>query len=249
MAQQYKNIQEYLDSLKPEAVTPETVVTTIGTVDVTDRPARELGKVSLKDSDAQIGAVEIKDGTSATRAVVSSASQGLRVYLSVYPDVDLAGGVFPSVADWNGSVGTYLPLVGLGDGKGWDDAAGVVPVSQNLNIPGGVYQPTLDTNLGASAAKLVKASAGNVFSISCYNATAVGAQFAQLYDLSSATIGAATPLLEFIVFPKNQIVIGTDFFTNAGLHFASGIVFGWSTTSASYVAGTAGDQRTYITFK
>jgi hypothetical protein len=46
-----------------------------------------------------------------------------------------------------------------------------------------------------------------------------------------------------------MIVLGTDFFTENGLYFSTGIAFAYSTSPTTYVAATAGEQVTCVRYK
>jgi hypothetical protein len=159
--------------------------------------------------------------------------------------------VFPS--------GTYVPH---GSPLLWVTAAGVLafvndttplPVTATAGtntypVPPAVstYSPTRFANLGANATLNVKATPGNVFSLTCHNENAAE-RYLQLHD--SATVSSGAPLFSFLVPTLAQIIVGTDFFTQAGAHFPTGIAFGFSTTKETYTAGTATDHSTWILFK
>lgn len=102
------------------------------------------------------------------------------------------------------------------------------------------------TSASVSAARasatsaVVKASTGDVFSCSCTNRNAA-ARYFQLFARSTVPPAATVPRLEFLIPAGDQVVIGTDFFTEAGLSFASGIAWGFSTTSGTFTAGVAAD--------
>lgn len=105
--------------------------------------------------------------------------------------------------------------------------------------------PTRFTNAGANATLNVKATAGNVFSCSCLNTNAAS-RYLQLHDTATVPAGGATPAYTFLVPTGAMVGIGTDFFTNGGAHFVNGIAFAFSTTLATYTAGTAGEQFTVV---
>lgn len=105
--------------------------------------------------------------------------------------------------------------------------------------------PTRFANLGANATLNVKASTGNVFSLYCNNENAAE-QFIQLHNTATVPAGAAVPLYSFRIPAAGDVLIGTDFFTNEGANFSTGIAFAFSTTKDTYTAGTAGEQTTII---
>ena len=150
----------------------------------------------------------------------------------------MSGTIFVTVA----GVSTRVRGVDNGDGT-----ASLVTVP-GPPVAAGDACPSVFTNLGANATLNVKASAGNVFSLYCANANAA-ARWIQLHDTATTPAGGAAPLLTFQIPAGGSAVFGADFFTSAGLHFTTGIAFAFSTTSATYTAGAAGDQTTMVTFK
>ena len=102
-------------------------------------------------------------------------------------------------------------------------------------------------NLGANATLNVKPAAGMVFSLSCYNVNAAD-RFIQLHDTATVPASSDVPKVSILVPTGAQVIVGTDFFTNEGINFTSGIAFAFSTTAATYTAGSAGDQQTTVTF-
>jgi hypothetical protein len=107
------------------------------------------------------------------------------------------------------------------------------------------YSPTKFQNLGANATLNVIASRGNVFSASCHNVTGANLYF-QLHNTATVPAGAAVPALTILVPASGEIILGTDFFTQEGLNFATGIAFAISTTEATYTAAGATDHITHI---
>ena len=102
-------------------------------------------------------------------------------------------------------------------------------------------------NLGANATLNVKPGAGIVFSMSCYNANA-SSRFIQLHDTATTPSAAAVPTVSILVPTGAQVIVGTDFFSNEGIGFTLGIAFAFSTTAATYTAGSASDQQTTVVF-
>jgi hypothetical protein len=128
------------------------------------------------------------------------------------------------------------------------DATNNIIATAQKKIAASTYSPSAFSNLGANATLNVKSSAGNVYSISCYNANAAS-RFIQLHNTATTPSSGAAPVYSFLVPAGGQIVIGTDFFTNEGVNFSTGIAFAFSTTMNTYTAGTAGDQSTFIQYK
>jgi hypothetical protein len=114
----------------------------------------------------------------------------------------------------------------------------------NKPLASATYSPTLYTGFTTVSGN-IKGSAGNVFSLQATNrSTSV---YLQLFNTASAPSGGATPYMQFLV--TSEIIVGTDFFTTAGLNFSTGISFGFSTTNGSYTAATAANvdlMATYI---
>ncbi|CAB4196594.1 hypothetical protein UFOVP1290_114 [uncultured Caudovirales phage] len=149
----------------------------------------------------------------------------------------------PTLADTNGvnlqvdSRGN-LRVANMLTAQAQDDLNQVLAVQVRVPI-GTTYAPTVFTDRGATVTKLVKGSAGMVVGLTCYNTTA-STRFLQLHNLVAAP-AAGAPALSFLVPAGAQIVLGTDIFTSAGISFATGIVYGVSSTSDSYTAGSATD--------
>jgi hypothetical protein len=129
----------------------------------------------------------------------------------------------------------------------YEDNSNGVAAMMIKPLASAAYSSLLFQNLGANATLNVKASAGNVFSVKCHNLNAASRYF-QLHNTATVPGGAAVPLMTWLVPAGSEIVIGTDFFTQAGLHLNTGIAFAFSTTEATYTAGTAGDQMTHVVY-
>lgn len=110
-----------------------------------------------------------------------------------------------------------------------------------------VPAPTRFSNMGANATLNVKATPGSVLAFVCANLNAA-VRYLQLHDTATVPAGAAVPAYSFPIAANGSIVIGADFFTTAGVAFATGIAFAFSTTAGTYTAGVATDQVTTIHF-
>jgi hypothetical protein len=94
----------------------------------------------------------------------------------------------------------------------------------------------------AAVTAIVKPSGGIVLAVYALNNN-VADRYFQLFDRATALAGGEVPVLQWkIPLGGGEIIVGTDFFTNDGVGFNVGIVFGISTTKDSYVAATAGDH-------
>lgn len=109
-------------------------------------------------------------------------------------------------------------------------------------------QPTRFTNAGANATLNVKSSAGSVLACMCINTNAAS-RYLQLHNTATVPADQGVPVYSFLVPAGGMVGIGTDFFTNAGTAFSTGIAFAFSTTANTYTAGTAADQTTTLHYK
>lgn len=116
---------------------------------------------------------------------------------------------------------------------------------------GGDFSPLRFKDLGAHDNALVKGSAGNVYSLSCHNHSATKVRrYIQLHNtVGSLTSGTSVPLFSFLIPSDSQIIVGTDFFTNEGAYFDTGITFAVSSTLDVYTNSTSADQSTWINYK
>ena len=110
------------------------------------------------------------------------------------------------------------------------------------------YTADVFTNVGANTTLNVKATAGNVFAISCINTNAA-ARYFQLHNTATTPAGGAAPVCSWLIPATGMVVLGTDFFTQNGMYFSTGIAFAYSTAFLTYVAGTAGEQVTCVRYK
>lgn len=94
--------------------------------------------------------------------------------------------------------------------------------------------------LGTSAGSNIKATAGNVFSFVATNLSA-NTRYIQLFDRATTPTTGTVPLVVYPVFGFNLLIIDTQIWGLAGLSFASGISWGFSTTPLTYTAATSTD--------
>lgn len=107
--------------------------------------------------------------------------------------------------------------------------------------------PTRFANLGANATLNVKTSAGNVFSLYCNNENAAD-RFVQLHNTATVPSNPDVPLYTFRVPAGGDVLVGSDFFSAAGVAFTVGIAFAFSTTKDTYTAGTASEHSTLVLY-
>lgn len=158
----------------------------------------------------------------------------------------------PSLADTEGHVlqlttNGYLKMAEQFAPVAEDNTNGVYGVVQKP-LATNTYAPTLFSNFGTDPDVSIKGSAGNVFGITCHNLNAA-ARFFQLHNKASAPGAGETPLLTFLVPGSSMIVIGQELFGPNGVYFSTGIASGFSTTEATYTAGTSTDQFVQVTYK
>jgi hypothetical protein len=126
----------------------------------------------------------------------------------------------------------------------------VTLASNQSTIPVAVQMETVNVfgNFAVNSTLNVKATAGKVVAISCFNSSVVTQSFIQLHDTATIPTTGAVPKIFFTVPPTGQIIIGDDFFTQNGIDFSSGIAFAFSSTPDTYTAATAANQFTVINY-
>ena len=113
--------------------------------------------------------------------------------------------------------------------------------------------PSNYINFGTVSAAFIKASAGNVFSIACYNENAAVRYF-QLHNKATIPLATEVPVFSFPVPAgtannPGSIVFGDDFFTRWGHYFATGIGWAISTTEATFTdAATAAEHGARVRY-
>lgn len=112
-------------------------------------------------------------------------------------------------------------------------------------IEGGWEPVSLFCDLGVNAQAVIKATHGVVFSVHTDNNNAGGTRYMQLFDRATALTGGEVP--------KMCMAVGNNlddlFDWIHGVHFNTGIVWGWSTTFGTYTAADGTKQITHIVFR
>ena len=70
--------------------------------------------------------------------------------------------------------------------------------------------------------------------------------YLQFFNKASVPIpGTDTPLYSFMVKNASDQKLGTEYFTNAGAHFSTGLSFGWSSDQQFFVvlSGSANTSK------
>ncbi len=146
----------------------------------------------------------------------------------------------PLQADVNGSlqVNNYTLLAGE------DQSNGVLAV-QNKPSAAATYAPSKGALFGSAATLNIKASPGNVFAFTATNTNAA-VRYLQLHNTASTPAASAVPVYTFMIPIGGMVVVGNDFFTNAGAYFSTGIAVALSTAAGIYTAATAAEHYTCV---
>jgi hypothetical protein len=169
--------------------------------------------VTLTNGDIQIGAVEIKNATTDTRAVVLAASTA-----AAAADTPLVVALHPT-----SPVPTGTNLIGQ---------------IQSLDIPDATttYCPSLDTSAAYEASSISKASAGVLYGVFGYNSKTTG-QYIQFFNSATVPADAAVPFIAPIFVPaQSNFSFDTGKF---GLFFSAGISWSNSSTATTKTIGSA----------
>lgn len=194
---------------------------------------------TIATGDIEIGAVELKDAGTDTRANILAANTArttATVVVAVQA-IDEAGGVLKTstLATQTTLAAVLAKQPALGT-----QTAPSADVLTTINPRFSVF-----TNIAANTTLNVKAAAGNVFAVCCANSNAA-TRYLQLHNTTTVPAVAAVPVYSFPIFAGGSTIIGTDFFGAAGVAFSTGIAFAVSTTRDTYTAATAGDHSTVV---
>lgn len=119
-----------------------------------------------------------------------------------------------------------------------------VALTNERSPAGQLPEPTIYGVLGTVTGTM-KATAGNLLSIAVTNRNAA-VRYLQLYNTASAT----TPILAQFTIPlSGMLILGTDFFTDKGWPFSTGITWGISTSATVYAAATASEHDVSGSFR
>jgi hypothetical protein len=109
------------------------------------------------------------------------------------------------------------------------------------------YAPSLYTELTQVTKANIKNATGNVFAIDITNINAA-VRYLQLHNKATAPVATDVPLLSFIIpagtaTAPARLTLGNNFFTTAGVNFATGIGWAISTTYGTFTdSATATDH-------
>lgn len=131
----------------------------------------------------------------------------------------------------------------------WTDFLARIPALVSGRIPAQSVITATSPNdfsaIGSAVSGNIKASSGQIFSLSCTNLNA-STRYLQLFNTAAAPTAGATPIRSFPVYGNGGfLVIGSDIFgsidAGIGLFFSTGVSWGFSTTPLTYTAGAATD--------
>jgi len=101
------------------------------------------------------------------------------------------------------------------------------------------------TNLGAENQAVLKASAGAVYKIYCYNKNAA-TRFFQIHNKATAPINTEVPVESFPVAANSALIIDSTFWGASGRTCSTGVSWAFSTTEATLTLGTAADVTSSV---
>lgn len=126
------------------------------------------------------------------------------------------------------------------------NSSGELLVSGSLT--GTASPPSSFKNLATSDNDVVKASSGVVFSASALNRTA-STLYLLLHNKATAPVNGDAPLHAFILGASRQSIIGTDYFTNNGLNFSTGISYCVSDNDLSCSPSGETDASVFVNYQ
>jgi hypothetical protein len=109
------------------------------------------------------------------------------------------------------------------------------------SAPALTFRPSFNP-FNNSVANIVKNASGTLYSLSATNRN-TSTRWLQLFASPTIPTANTTPYAQYMVPPgPGMIVLGSDFFTTAGIVIPGGIAYGFSTSSTAYTAATATDH-------
>jgi hypothetical protein len=101
------------------------------------------------------------------------------------------------------------------------------------------------TNLGTVNQAVLKASAGAVFKIYCYNKNAA-TRFFQIHNKATTPVNTEVPVESFPVAANSALIIDSTFWGASGRTCSTGVSWAFSTTEATLTLGTAADVTSSV---
>ena len=100
-------------------------------------------------------------------------------------------------------------------------------------------------NFGASNQAVLKASAGAVFKVYCYNKNAA-TRFFQIHDKATAPINTDIPIESFPIAANTALILDSTFWGATGRVCSAGVAWAFSSTEATLTLATAADQSSSV---
>lgn len=114
------------------------------------------------------------------------------------------------------------------------------------------YAPTVSAIFGTDVDLSVKASAGNLFSITCSNINAA-VRYLQIHNKASAPANPNVPIISLPIpagsaTSPGYLSLTREDFGQGGIYLSTGIAIGISTTEATFTAATTTDHDYFVTW-
>ena len=100
-------------------------------------------------------------------------------------------------------------------------------------------------NLGSANAATLKASAGAVYKVYCYNKNAA-TRFFQIHNKATTPVNTEVPVESFPVAANSALIIDSTFWGASGRDCSTGVSWAFSTTEATLTLGTAADVTSSV---
>lgn len=220
-------------------------------------------RTTQTSSDIQIGAVEIKDATSDTRARVTvnglevvpvgdsshdqpDAGNPVKIGYKAYDPTSLptavaSGDRVNAIASLQGEVLMYPSRLFAGE----DQTNGGIAVFSKLPTDATYLATGYQNNSFATIN--VKGSAGVFLGATIINTTA-SVRYFQIYNTATTPAGGATAKNKWLV-PANSMIVITQEDVVGGIECLNGIAIANSTAASTYTAGSAGDLLVDVFYK
>jgi hypothetical protein len=195
------------------------------------------GAVNLKVSDVLVSHTDpLPIGDNGGSITVDGAVQ-----IANLPEVQPVSGSleisnYPAVQPVSGSleISNYPAVQPVSGAVEIANLPAIQPVSGSVSITNLPGQYATSQDFGTASAFVVKASAGDLFSLCGHNLSTSCTRYLQLFNSATVPATGDVPILFFPVCSGNSWLIGADFFGFLGHHFSQGITWGWSNTARSY---------------
>jgi hypothetical protein len=125
----------------------------------------------------------------------------------------------------------------------------LLDIQQSLSSGGGSGSSPAFTNspinLGSANAATLKASAGAVYKVYCYNKNAA-TRFFQIHNKATTPVNTEVPVESFPVAANSALIIDSTFWGASGRTCSTGVSWAFSTTEATLTLGTAADVTSSV---